>query len=108
MRGMAADGVMAVQEGPCDNTPFSLSRCSVKFYRVIGFSKKISPVGRNRPFFSLLRAIQTILGRFSWQSASAEWRNGKTMSSNGVSSQLPSRTAKTEERVSYIASYVAW
>jgi len=33
---------------------------------------------RNRPFFALLGVIQTVCGQFRWQSASAEWRNGKS------------------------------
>ncbi len=82
-------GYMAVQEGTYDITPFSLLHCHVNSYRLIVHQGDISVIGRNRPFFSILGAVQTIFGTFSWQNASAEWRNGNTVPQMGSRRSFP-------------------
>jgi hypothetical protein len=57
--------VLAVQEGPCDNTPFPLSHCYTCISILIPGEEGISPVGRNRLFCRLLTSKDTIFGPFS-------------------------------------------
>ena len=42
------DQELAVQEGPCDNTPFPLSHCYTSISILIPGEEEISPVKRNR------------------------------------------------------------
>src|SRR5262249_17508315 len=57
--------IVAVQEGTCDITPFPLSHCHVSSYHLNRLKGRISAVGRNRPFFAILRLTETIFGPFS-------------------------------------------
>jgi hypothetical protein len=48
--GHSLEQVMALQEGTCDSTPFSLLPCRVNSYRLTWRKEEISPVERNRIF----------------------------------------------------------
>ena len=56
---------MALQEGLCDKTPFLLSHCYTSISTLVQGEETISPVGRNRPFFCLLKPKETIFEPFS-------------------------------------------
>src|SRR4051794_18452030 len=61
-QGWALREVLAVQEGTCDITPFPLSHCHANSYRLNRLKGGISAVGRNRPFFHILKLKGTIFG----------------------------------------------
>src|SRR2546430_344601 len=56
---------LALQEGTCDITPFSLSHCHVDSYCLARSQGEISAVARNRQLFRLLKPKDTNLGPFS-------------------------------------------
>jgi hypothetical protein len=80
---------LALQEGTCDITPFSLLPCLVCSDRLTWRKGEFSAVGRNRPFFHILKSKGTIFGPFSRQSASSEWIKGSATSQIGSRHTFP-------------------
>jgi hypothetical protein len=57
--------IKAPQEGTCGITPFSLSNCHVDSYCLARSKGEMSAVGRDRPFFVILRLTERVFGGFS-------------------------------------------
>ena len=79
----------ALQAGVCDKTPFPLSHCYASLSTLLWRRMEISPVGRNRPFFHILKLKGTIFGPFSRQSASSEWIKRSTTPQMGSCHTFP-------------------